>query len=169
MRKKIAIIGIILLVIGVAMLAVGVYGASGSITTISTFNQPNTGEYVSTQFAADSSETLVVSSPSSIGGLVPAQDVNTVSSTNINSYAASYNATAGGTEVYYGLSGTYCYVAFSSTSPNSTIIILNTAVATEYGVLAIGGIAFAIIGIIIAIVGAVLKVKKVENSGVSQN
>ena len=162
MRKQIIIVGVILLVIGIAILALGVYGESRASTILRTFNQQQTGEYVSDQITANSSVSIVVKSPSSNGGLISAQDLNVVNSSNISSYTVPYNSTAAG-NLYRGLNGNYYYVVFSSTSPN-TVIVIAPPVVAEYGVLAIAGIVVAVIGVIIAIIGAVLKPKNREMS-----
>jgi hypothetical protein len=49
MRKRTVIIGLIILVIGIAFVAGGVVGLTGTTGTISTFTQPQTGEYVSSE------------------------------------------------------------------------------------------------------------------------
>jgi hypothetical protein len=155
MRKQIVIVGVILLIIGIVIFAVGVYGESSSSTILRTFNQQQTGEYVSDQIIANSSVSIVVRSPASSGGLISAQDLNVVNSSNISSYTLPYNSTVTG-DLYKGLNGNYYYVVFSSTSPN-TIIVIATPVVAEYGVLALAGGGCAVVGIIVAIIGAVLK------------
>lgn len=160
MRKQIVIVGAILLVIGIVIFAVGVIGERSASTILRTFNQQQPGEYVSDQIIANSSVSVVVRSPSSDGGLIPAQDLNVVNSSNINQYTLPYNSTVTG-DLYRGLSGNYYYVVFSSISPSAVIVIATGAVA-EYGVMAIGGGVCGVAGVVIAIVGAVLKTKRKE-------
>jgi len=73
MRKRTVIIGLIILVIGIAFVAGGVVGLKGTTSTISTFTQPQTGEYVSSEMVLNSTADVVVRPSSSTGGLVPAQ------------------------------------------------------------------------------------------------
>ena len=49
MRKRTVIVGLIMLVIGIAFVAGGVASLRGTTSTISTFTQPQTGEYVSSE------------------------------------------------------------------------------------------------------------------------
>jgi len=78
MRKRMVTIGVVLLIIGIAFLASGVIGLRGSTSTIKVFNQPGHGEYVSSEILLNSSSSIIVRSPPSVGGLVPALDINLV-------------------------------------------------------------------------------------------
>ena len=82
MRKRMVTIGVVLLIVGIAFLVSGVIGLRGSTNTVKVFNQPNPGEYVSSEILLNSSSTIIVRSPPSVGGLIPAQYINLVNSTN---------------------------------------------------------------------------------------
>lgn len=154
MKKRMVIIGIIVIVLGFALVATGSIALRGSTTTITTFSQPQSGEYVSTEIALNASAPIVVRSPAAVGGIVPAQDINTVNSTNLSSYALPYTSSIAGIETYRGLTaGNYYYVAFSSTQPNTRITITSRAII-GVGLLILAGIVCIVIGIIVAVVGA---------------
>ena len=123
MRKRMVTIGVVLLIIGIALFASGVIGLRGSTSTIKVFNQSNPGEYVSSEILLNSSSSIIVRSPPSVGGLVPAQDITLVNSNNISSYALSSTTSVAGTEAYTSITGNYYYVIFSSTQPNTRLAI----------------------------------------------
>jgi len=149
------IIGVIVLIVGAALFIGGLIGVLSSITLSTTFTQPQPGEYVSAEILLNSSSGLVVTSPATVGGIVPAADLSLVNPSNINTYVIPYNSTAGGSYVYRSISGDYYYVAFSSTQPNSKIVAtpLNSSLV-RYGVVVLVGIVCAIAGIVIAVIGA---------------
>ena len=121
MRTRMLIIGIVLLIIGIGFLASGAIGLRGSTNTIKVFNQPNPGEYASSEILLNASSTIIVRSPPTVGGLVPAQDLTLVNSTNISSYALSSSSSVSGTEAYTSITGNYYYVIFSSYSTQHKI------------------------------------------------
>ena len=158
MRTRTLVIGVIILVIGVALLGVGALGALKSLTVNRSFTEPHPGEFVSAEIALNSSSTLVVASPASVGGIVHAADLAMVNSTNIASLAVKANGAGGST--YTGLVGDYYYVAFASTQPSTTIV----ATPAGSGIVAFGGLALLgllliLVGIVVAIVGAIQKPK----------
>ena len=158
------IIGVVLLFLGIVLFVAGTFSVLGSTKIISTFNQPATGEYVSTELLINSTSTVVVSSPSSSGGLIPGQDLASVnSSDSIGLYSLTPKSTAEGVETYTNLAGDYYYVVFSATAPSSRIVISGGHLSSTIGagLLVLGGIAFFIIGIIVAILGVVLKKRPV--------
>ena len=98
MRKRMVTIGVVLLIVGIAFLVSGVIGLRGSTNTVKVFNQPNPGEYVSSEILLNSSSTIIVRSPPSVGGLIPAQYINLVNSTNINTYAKRVSTAVAGAD-----------------------------------------------------------------------
>jgi len=157
MRKRTLTIGLIVLVVGIALAAVGGYNLRNASTTITTFTQPASGEYVSPKLILNDS-VVVVRSPPSVGGMVPAQDISEVNSTNIGSYAVAYNSTAASSETYLGLRGDFNYVVFSSVQPTTRIVVTGTLLGTvASGLLVLIGIVCAIAGLVVTIVGAVRK------------
>jgi len=165
-RTRTLTIGLIILVVGIALAAVGGYNLKSTTTSITSFTQPTPGEYVSVELVLNDS-VVVVRSPASVGGMVPAQDVSAVNSTDIGSYAVPYNSTAASSETYIGLRGDFNYVVFSSVQPTTNIVVTGTLLGTiTSGLLVLAGIVCVIVGIIVTILGAVRKnpAKKVTNS-----
>jgi len=160
MNKRMVVIGVVILVIGVALIIGGAIGALGSISIKTTFTQPHPGEYVSAEIVLNTTSNLAVASPAATGGVVSAQNLTQVNSTNINTYAVPYNATAVGTEVYKSLSGDYYYVAFASAQPNTKIVATpQGSRVLLFAALLLLGVVLAIVGIIVAVVGAVKKTR----------
>ncbi len=153
-------IGLVVFVIGIALVIGGALGALGSVNINRTFTQPQPGEYVSAEIMLNTTSDLVVSSPASVGGIIYAQDLNQVNSTDVSAYAIPYNSTGAGSAIYKSLSGDFYYVAFSSAQPGSTIVAtpLRSA-ARGYGALVLLGIVCVIVGIVVAAVGAFRKSK----------
>ena len=157
MRTRTLTIGLIILVIGIALAAVGGYSLQSKTTSITSFTQHSAGEYVSARLVLNDS-VVVVRSPPSVGGMVPAQDVSEVSSTDISSYAVPYNSSAASSETYLGLRGDFNYVVFSSVQPTAKIEVTGTLSETvTLGLLVLAGIVCVIVGVIVTIVGAVRK------------
>jgi hypothetical protein len=161
MRKRTVIVGLIILVIGIAFVAGGVAALKGTIRPISTFTQTHTGEYVSSEVVLNSTAVVVVRPSSSTGGLVPAQALSDVNSTSLATYALPASSTAAAGATYAGLQGDYYYVIFTSSQPATTIVITGDVFKTaDFGVLAVlGGILF-LAGLIVTIIGAVRKSDK---------
>jgi len=156
-RTRTLTIGLIILVVGIALAAVGGYSLKSKTTSITSFTQPAAGEYVSAELVLNNN-VVIVRSPATVGGMVPSQDISAVNSTDIGSYAVAYNSTAASSETYLGLRGNFNYVAFSSVQPNTKIEVTGTLSETvTLGLLVLGGIVCVIAGIIVAIVGAVRK------------
>lgn len=157
MRTRTLAIGLIILVIGIALAAVGGYSLRSKTTSMTNFTQPSAGEYVSAELVLNNN-VVVVRSPAAIGGMVPSQDVSAVNSANIDSYTVAYNRTAASSETYLGLRGDFNYVAFSSVQPTTRIEVTGTLSETvTFGLLVLGGVVLVIAGIVVAIVGAVRK------------
>ena len=161
MRKRTVIMGLIILVIGIAFVAGGVVGLEGTTSTISTFNQPQTGEYVSSEVVLNSTADVVVRPSSSTGGLVPAQALGDVNSTSLATYALPASSTVGGSATYTRVQGDYYYVIFTSSQPATKIVIANDLAKTvESGILVLlGGVLF-LAGLIVTIIGAIRKGNK---------
>lgn len=154
MNKRTVIIGLVILVIGIALFAGGALGALGSISINRTFTQPQSGEYVSSEIVLNTTSDIVVSHPASVGGIVRAGDLSLVTSGNIITYSIPYNSSSAGSDVYRSLSGDFYYVVFSPSQPGTTIVATPVrSGATGYGVLVLLGIVFFIAGIVVAVVG----------------
>jgi hypothetical protein len=157
-------IGVILLAIGVALVLAGGFGALNSSNIIGNFSQPSTGEYVSNEIILNASSTVIVTSPATDGGMVPAQYINEINSSTVESFVVPYNSTTSGDTVYNSLIGDYYYVVFSSTQPSTQIVVtggpLSEASVSALAVLS--GFGLSIIGIVVAIIGAVQKKRPME-------
>lgn len=154
MSKPTTVIGAVVLIAGVVLIAVGAAGALLSVTTISTFSQPQSGEYVSTQLMFNSTSSVAVSFAATNGGLIPAQDLNLVNSTNIGQYALTPHSVVNGAQVYNDLMGDYYYVAFGSTQPNTRIVYGQVnGVTSSFRILVLGGILAVIVGVLTIVLG----------------
>lgn len=158
MKTRTVVIGLVVLAVGASLFIGGAIGALGSISISTTFTQQRSGEYVSAEIVLNTTSGLAVASPSATGGIIPAQDLGQVNSTNLGSYAVPYSSSAAGTEVYRALVGDYYYVAFTSSQPDTTIVATPAkGSVASYGLLVLAGIALVIAGIVIAIIGAFQK------------
>jgi multisubunit Na+/H+ antiporter MnhG subunit len=158
MNKPIVIIGSLVLIIGVVLIAVGAVGVLRGLTVISTFNQPQSGEYVSTELMLNATSGIAVTSAAANGGLILAQYLSLVNSTNIGQYAVTPHSNVAGTVTYTNLIGDYYYVAFTSSQPSSKVV----ATPLHGGTMAsspvvLGGFLAVIVGIAVIVVGALRK------------
>lgn len=154
MNKPTVIIGGVVLIIGVVLIAVGAVGVLRGLTVITTFSEPQSGEYVSTELILNATSGVAVTSAAANGGLIPAQDLNLVNSTNIGQYALTPHSNVAGTVTYTSLTGNYYYVAFASSQPSSKIVAtpLNGGTMAS-SPLVLGGFAVIIAGIVVAVIG----------------
>jgi dipeptide/tripeptide permease len=157
MKTRTVVIGAVVLVIGVALLGVGAIGALSKLTISNSFTQPHPGEYVSAEIIINSTSVLVVSHPAAVGGLIHAQDLPSVTSTNEGSYAIPAS-TSGGSDTYRDLLGNYYYVAFGSAQPGTTIVAtpINSGII-GFGLLALVGLICIVAGIVVIVVGVIQK------------
>jgi len=158
MRTRRVMTGVVVLVIGLVLLAVGAFGALNSLTISKSFTEPHPGEYVSAEIVLNTTSALVISSPAANGGVIRAQDLDLVNSTNIGTYAIPFNSSGAGSDTYTRLTGDYYYIVFASTSPGTTIVAtpLNLGIV-RYGALALLGFVIIIVGIVVIVVGAIQK------------
>ena len=154
MNKPIVIIGGVVLIIGVVLIAVGAVGVLQGLTIVKTFSQPQSGEYVSTELVLNSTSSAAVTSAAANGGLIPAQDLNLVNSTNIGLYAVTPHSNVAGTQTYTNLLGDYYYVAFASSQPSSKIVATQLNGGIGSSPLVLGGFVVVIIGVVVIVLGA---------------
>jgi multisubunit Na+/H+ antiporter MnhG subunit len=160
LNKPIAIIGVIVLIVGVVLIAVGAVGVLRGLTIVTTFSQPQSGEYVSTELMLNATSGIAVTSAASNGGLIPASDLNLVNSTNIGQYALAPHSSVGGTLTYTNLQGNYYYVAFASSQPSSKIVATPLHGGTMgSSPVVLGGFAVVIAAIVVIVVGVRMKSK----------
>jgi hypothetical protein len=158
MARSIVIIGAVVLIVGVVIIAVGVVGVLRGLTIVNTFTQPQTGEYVSTELKLNATSDIAVTSAAANGGLIPAQDLNLVSSTNFGQYALAPHSSVAGTVTYTNLMGDYYYVAFGTSQPGSKVVATPTNGGTVgSNPLVLGGLVVIIAGIVIMVLGRRMK------------
>lgn len=161
MRKKILIIGVVLLVIGVAIGGTSLYETSKEVKNVSkTMYTGQNGDYYSAILTPSSTGYISVVS-SSETYLIPSQDLAVVDSSNVMDYAIAPTITTASATIYSDLNGSYYVVAFGSTTPTVTYTVLELNLGL-IGIIAISmiiGFILAIAGIIITIIGAILKPK----------
>jgi hypothetical protein len=154
MNRPIVVIGVVVLILGVVLMAVGVVGVLRGLTVITTFSEPQSGEYVSTELTLNVTSGIAVTSAAANGGLIPVQDLNLVNSTNIGQYAITPHSNVAGTVTYTNLKGDYYYVAFASSQPSSKVVAtpLNGGTLGS-SPLVLGGLLVVIAGIVVIVVG----------------
>lgn len=166
MRKKIAIIGLIMLVVGIAMFAISTFGVLHSTTVGTAMTQQSSGIWASSEINISSGYQLTLITHTSSFGVVPASDLSSVTSSNLTSLSISWtaqtNTSVGTVTTYSPASGSYYLVVLSSSMPSATYSTATslTAIAV-YGILDVVGIIVGIIGFIVLIVGLILKRKDV--------
>ncbi len=169
MRKKIALVGLVVLIIGIAMAAGGYYETTSTLShdlhTAVKSDPSNKTEYITNNMTMSSGYELIVTSNSTHEGLIKASDLSKVNSNaSLGHYLIKPTSSAAGAEVYTGLAaGTYVFVAFNNTTPAIGYEYASlTALQLGGSLIVIGAIA-AFIGFIILIVGLVLKKKEPKN------
>lgn len=168
MNTRTVMIGVVILVVGVALIAVGALGALQNTKIITTFSESHTGEYVSTELVLNTTSVVAVSSAAAVGGIIPAQDLNFANSTNISQYEISYSTSVGGTQTYRQLQGDYYYVAFSSSQPSTRIVVASShSGALGFGALVLVGFVCIIAGIVVSVIG--LRKKSNKNTELSMD
>jgi hypothetical protein len=154
MNRPTVIIGVVVLIIGVVLIAVGAVGVLRGLTIINTFSEPHNSEYVSTELILNATSGAAITSAAANGGLIPAQDLNLVNSTNLGQYAVAPHSSVGGTVTYTNLNGDYYYVAFASSQPSSKLVATPLHGGTMgSSPVVLGGFLVFIIGIAVVILG----------------
>jgi hypothetical protein len=155
LNKPIVAVGAAVLIIGVVLIAVGAVGVLRGLTIVTTFSEPHSGEYVSTELMLNSTSGMAVTSAAANGGLIPAQDLNFVNSTNLSQYALTPHSNTAGTVTYTNLKGDYYYVAFASSQPSSRVVATPLQGGTlGSSPLVLGGFVAIVVGVIVTVVGA---------------
>jgi hypothetical protein len=160
MNRPIVIIGVVLLIVGVVLVAVGAVGVLRGLTVITTFTEPHSGEYVSAELVLNSTSGAAITSAATNSGLIPAQDLNLVNSSNIGHYAVTPHSNTAGTLTYTNLSGDYYYVAFASSQPSSKVVATPLQGGTlGSNPLVLGGFVVFIVGVVVIVLGVRRKSK----------
>lgn len=152
MNRPTVIIGAVVLIAGTVLIAVGAVGVLRGLTVINTFSEPHSGEYVSTELAVNATSDAAVTSAEANGGLIPAQDLDLVNSSNLAQYALAPHSSVGGTVTYTNLNGDYYYVVFSSSQPSSKLVATPLHGGTMgSNPLVLGGFVVVIVGIVVVV------------------
>ncbi len=169
MRKKIAVIGLVILIVGIAMAAGGYYETTSVLshdlhTTVKAYNTTD-NEYITGNMSISSGYELIVISNYTHEGLIKSSDLSKVNNnTTLAHYVITPTTSAADDHVYTGLAaGTYLFVAFNTSTP---VIGYEYAPLTTIelgGALLIIGAIAAFIGFIVLIVGLVLRKKEPKN------
>lgn len=158
MNRPVVAVGAVLLIVGVVLIAVGAVGVLRGLTVVTSFTEPQSGEYVSTELLLNVTSDVAVTSAPANGGLIPAQDLNLVSSTNLGQYALSPHSSAASTMTFTNLNGDYYYVAFASSQPSSKVVATPVHGGTlGSNPLALSGFVAFLIGVIVVVLGVRMK------------
>jgi uncharacterized membrane protein len=165
MRKKLLLVGIIILVVGVVFAAVGTFGTAHftSVSTL-TMTKDSQGIFASKGIEISSGNLFTFESKSNSTYLVSFSDLSNVNSSNIAKYEV-HPLTRTSTDsitsfVYDNISGTFAVVSLSSSVSSVTaVLVTDSGALVVMGLLLILGIVLAIVGVIITIIGAILKPK----------
>jgi hypothetical protein len=159
MLKKIALIGLVILLLGVVLFAAGTYEAKAELHTLSTYAPYGSGEFISPEINLTQSAAVTISHPPANLGLVTAANLSSVTSANFATETIAPAATSGGNLVYTVSAGSYYVVYFGSTAPTTQVSYLYLASAEIWGLAVLAGLAMLIAGGITALVGAIKKPK----------
>ena len=169
MRKKIALIGLVVLIIGIAIVAGGYYETISVLShdehTAVRSDPSNKTEYTTNNMTISSGYELIVTANYTHEGLIKASDLSKVNNnTTLAHYAINSTAPVSGGMIYTGLAaGTYVFVAFNSSTPTIGYVYApSTTIELGGSLIAVGAIA-AFTGFIMLIVGLILKKKEPKN------
>lgn len=163
MRRKLALTGLVVFVVGVVVLIVGVLGTEGALHPVSGFHQLAPGEYVSQELNLTASATVTLRNPPTTMGLVTAQNLSVVNSTNLATTGVRALGTTSGTVAYLVSAGSYYVVYFGTSAPSTLVIYLYTGQAAAYGLATLAGLAMAVAGGIVGLVGVFTRPKPPAN------
>ena len=165
MRKKIAIIGVVLLIVGVAFFAIATEGILSTTTASTQMLQQNTGEWASSEINISSGYQLTMITNNTSFGVVPASDLSSVTNSNLQSLGISPKSETNQTSLgvvstFSPAAGSYYIIVFDKTMPSVTYTTATSLGSIVlYGILELVGIIVGIAGFIVLIVGLILKKK----------
>ncbi|SMD30610.1 hypothetical protein SAMN02745355_0500 [Picrophilus oshimae DSM 9789] len=163
MRKKIAIVGLIILMLGIALFIAG-FETVERAPTYTTVIHINNDEYTTACFTYHSGDVVVITGVNNDSGLICNSYINNVTQKNIHNYTIIPEKSSPDAFYYDNLKpgGRYVFVEFSSSRP---VIGYSISSQSEVSLLSIAvylsgaGIILGIIGFITAIAGIILKKK----------
>jgi uncharacterized membrane protein len=164
MRRNVILSGLLVFIIGVALVAVSFSQISSDNSLDTKFAKVSGSEWESSYINVTGSKILTVLGTSSNFSLIKSSEVPYVSELNVTDYAIrpTSGLTIGGEHEneYYNLNGSYVILAFENSTPSISYEILSggSTFAIFGSLTVIGGI-LIFAGIVIMVVGAVLKRK----------
>ena len=168
MRKGVLVVGIVLLVVGVAMVGGSLFETDHALSGLlnpsrgmgDTMNSNRNGEFYSTVLNATPGNYIMVTSGAP-HYLIPSDDLSVVNSSNVGAYAVSAYQTSGNNTLYTSLNGSYYVVVFGPAPPIVGYDVIASITGLVWSVAVLGlGVIFAIAGLIVAVIGAILKPKR---------
>ncbi|MEM3237669.1 MAG: hypothetical protein QW258_02480 [Thermoplasmata archaeon] len=162
MRKKMLIIGIVILIVGIVMFSASAYSTGHDTSRSNTWVEYKNGEYISSPLNFSGQNILTYSYTGSGIAVVTDSVLPTVNSTNLPQVSISPTTSVGSEKVYDLGTGTYYIVSFSNSSPALSYTYLKVSNVLITGVLTVIGLILFIAGVIITIIGAVMKKKRDE-------
>ncbi len=172
MRKNLVIIGLVLLIIGVAMLFGGASLLAPKININSApVSEVSLGNNLWKSPAIQVNGTnyiLTDKSSSSKVYLVPSADISMINSTNLAQYGISplsHTSVSSNYILTYNVAsaGTYYLITVSSTSPTNSYSVLDSSSLISTAIVSLLGLVVGFVGFIILIVGLFLKKKQPQN------
>jgi hypothetical protein len=159
MRRKIVKIGVIILIAGVAMLAIGGIAISETTIISSHYSQPSNGEYVSYEINVSGSGSIIVFGNGTIGtlGLVTPGNLHLVNASNVASYVITPSVALGGLQIYNLNHGNYYFVVFTDSTPEYVYTYFPGAMFDELAGLMAGGFAIFLGGVAVTIIGVFMR------------
>ncbi|MGI0071965.1 MAG: hypothetical protein ACRECT_07895 [Thermoplasmata archaeon] len=159
MRRKLAAIGLVLFLVGIALLFAGVYATKGALHPVNDFTLRSPGEYVSPELNLTQAATVTIEKAPSREGLVTAQNLSIVNATNLGTEGVPATVTTSGTVAYSVSAGSYYVVSFGNSAPTTTVDYLYTNTVALYGLATLAGLALAVAGGVVGLIGAFRKPK----------
>ena len=159
MRKKMLIIGIIMLLIGVVIYGVAAYSTANQLTTSNSWLEYKNGEYISEPLNSSGGYLLTYSYSGSHAGVIVSNNLTKVNISNIGSFSLATLTNVNSEKAYNLNTGSYYIVIFSNSAPSITYTFVKLSTVLVTGIFTLVGITLAIAGIIVTILGAVLKPK----------
>ncbi|QRF76531.1 hypothetical protein Thermo_02057 [Thermoplasmatales archaeon] len=161
MRKKVLEAGIVILLVGIAILILGGVAISGTATLSSHYVAHSRGEFVSTEFNATDRGTFVVFGNGTTGtlGLISASDLLRLNISNIATYAITPSIALGGLQLYNLGVGNYYFVIYGDSMPNYVYAYFPPNLFDELAATILAGFTTFVAGVVISISG-IFMIKK---------
>lgn len=159
MIRKLALIGLVVLVVGVVLLLVGATETAGAVHHLEGFHDVSPGMYASAELNLTAAATITLQHPPSGMGVVTGANLSVVNATNLGSVGLTPIGSSSGAVSYLVDAGSYYVVYFGSSAPSTSVIWLYTSQAALYGIATLVGLVSAAVGGVVALIGAIKKPK----------